>query len=154
MNFKRQEPETRAPVFFVNSQFLKLCNTYKKIEDSLNRWQGCARMYQKYVLILKLKILAKFFQENRAEVKMLSILEYDKEWEEEKLRKAEFEAGREEGLEAGKNIGMEIGKNKGMELAELRIIQNMQNRGYSINEIAEAIGKTEDEINNILKNRD
>ena len=120
----------------------------------MNRWQGCARMYQKYVLILKLKILAKFFQENRAEVKMLSILEYDKEWEEEKLRKAEFEAGREEGLEAGKNIGMEIGKNKGMELAELRIIQNMQNRGYSINEIAEAIGKTEDEINNILKNRD
>lgn len=30
----------------------------------------------------------------------------------------------------------------------------MQNRGYSINKIAEAIGKTEDEINNILKNRD
>lgn len=30
----------------------------------------------------------------------------------------------------------------------------MQNRGYSINKIAEAIGKTEDEINNILKNQD
>lgn len=99
-------------------------------------------------------ILAEFLQENRAEVKMLSILEYDKEWEEEKLRKAEFEAGREEGLEAGKNIGMEIGKNKGMELAELRIIQNMQNRGYSINKIAEVIGKTEDEINNILNGQD
>ena len=69
-------------------------------------------------------------------------------------RKAEFEAGREEGLEAGKNIGMEIGKNKGMELAELRIIQNMQNRGYSINKIVEVIGKTEDEINNILNGQD
>lgn len=104
--------------------------------------------------IKKYEILEEFLQENRAEVKMLSILEYDKEWEEEKLRKAEFEAGREEGLEAGKNIGMEIGKNKGMELAELRIIQNMQNRGYSINKIAEAIGKTEDEINNILNGQD
>ena len=79
--------------------------------------------------IKKYEILEEFLQENRAEVKMLSILEYDKE-------------------------GMEIGKNKGMELAELRIIQNMQNRGYSINKIAEAIGKTEDEINNILNGQD
>lgn len=30
----------------------------------------------------------------------------------------------------------------------------MQNRGYSINKIVEAIGKTGDEINNILKNQD
>ena len=66
-------------------------------------------------------ILAEFLQKNRAEVKMLSILEYDKEWEEEKLRKAEFEAGVEE--------------------AEARIIQNMKRRGDSMQAIVEAIGK-------------
>ena len=32
------------------------------------------------------------------ENKFVSILEYDKEWEEKKLRKAEYEAGKEDGL--------------------------------------------------------
>ena len=40
---------------------------------------------------------------------MVSILEYDKEWEEKKLRKAEYEAGRSEGIEIGKSEGIEIG---------------------------------------------
>lgn len=39
---------------------------------------------------------------------MVSILEYDKEWEEKKLRKAEYEAGKED----GKSEGIEIGKTK------------------------------------------
>ena len=30
---------------------------------------------------------------------MVSILEYDKEWEEKKLRKAEYEAGKSDGIE-------------------------------------------------------
>ena len=38
---------------------------------------------------------------NRAEVIAMSIFEYDKEEEEKKLRKAEFEAGVAEGLERG-----------------------------------------------------
>lgn len=75
-------------------------------------------------------ILAEFLQKNRAEVKMLSILEYDKEWEEEKLRKAEFEAGVEE--------------------AEARIIQNMKRRGDSMQAIAEAIGKPVEQISDLL----
>ena len=43
-------------------------------------------------------ILADFLRKNRAEVEMVSILEYDKEYEEKKLRKAEYEAGEQEGL--------------------------------------------------------
>ena len=38
-------------------------------------------------------ILADFLSRNRAEVINMSIFEYDKELEEKKLRKAEFEAG-------------------------------------------------------------
>ncbi len=46
-------------------------------------------------------ILAEFLTRNRNEVISMSIFEYDKELEEKKLRKAEFEAGREAGHEAG-----------------------------------------------------
>ena len=46
-------------------------------------------------------ILAEFLARNRNEVISMSIFEYDKELEEKKLRKAEFEAGREIGHEAG-----------------------------------------------------
>lgn len=46
-------------------------------------------------------ILEDFLRENRAEVEMVSILEYDKDFEEKKLREAEYEAGREEGARFG-----------------------------------------------------
>ena len=46
-------------------------------------------------------ILTEFLIRNRREVINMSIFEYDKELEEQKLRKAEFEAGREIGHEAG-----------------------------------------------------
>lgn len=41
-------------------------------------------------------ILQEFLLANKAEVVAMSIFEYDREWEEELLRKEEFEAGREE----------------------------------------------------------
>ena len=44
-------------------------------------------------------ILREFFLKHRAEVVAMSIFEYDREWEEEILRKEEFEAGRELGKE-------------------------------------------------------
>ena len=47
-------------------------------------------------------ILSEFLRMNRMEVIAMSIFEYDKEEEEKKLRKAEFEAGVEEGIEKGK----------------------------------------------------
>ena len=40
-------------------------------------------------------------RKNKSEVIAMSIFEYDKEEEERKLRKAEYEAGREEGIKEG-----------------------------------------------------
>ena len=54
-------------------------------------------------------ILAEFLRHNRAEVYQMSIFEYDKEEEEKKLRKAEYEYGYEEGKEAGMEAGIEEG---------------------------------------------
>ena len=57
---------------------------------------------------IKNNILADFLRKNRAEVISMSIFEYDKEEEEKKLRKAEFEAGREAGfLEGQKHAALQ-----------------------------------------------
>ena len=60
---------------------------------------------------------------NRAEVIKVSIYEYDREFEEKKLRKAEYEAGRQDGIEIGeKNILQKLIKkrlSKGMALEEI-----------------------------------
>lgn len=52
-------------------------------------------------------ILEEFLRYNRAEVYQMSIFEYDKEEEEKKLRKAEYEYGREEGIKEGIREGQQ-----------------------------------------------
>lgn len=52
-------------------------------------------------------ILAEFLMKNKAEVIKVSIYEYDKEFEEKKLRKAEYEAGVESGIELGERSLLE-----------------------------------------------
>ena len=74
------------------------------------------------------------------ENKFVSILEYDKEWEEKKLRKAEYEAGKEDGKSEG------IGRDKTM----AEIICNMIKSGFTIKKIAEVTGKKAEQIQTIL----
>ena len=50
---------------------------------------------------IKENILADFLRKNRAEVISMSIFEYDKEEEEKKLRKAEYEDGEKSGIQKG-----------------------------------------------------
>lgn len=52
-------------------------------------------------------ILAEFLMKNKAEVIKVSIYEYDKEFEEKKLRKAEYEAGVKAGIELGERSLLE-----------------------------------------------
>ena len=56
---------------------------------------------------IKEGILAEFLVKNKAEVIKVSIYEYDKEFEEKKLRKAEYEAGVEAGIELGERSLLE-----------------------------------------------
>ena len=60
-------------------------------------------------------ILRDFLSSNRAEVINMSIFEYDKELEEKKLRRAEFQAGMEAGIEKGIEQGIEQGIAKGQQ---------------------------------------
>ena len=68
-------------------------------------------------------ILAEFLVKNKAEVIKVSIYEYDKEFEEKKLRKAEYEAGMAEGV-------MKTKKETVISLAEM---------GLSVQQIAQGV---------------
>ena len=75
---------------------------------------------------------------NKLEVSVMSIFEYDKEKEEKKLRKAEYEGGYESGITAG-----EAKKAK-------EIILLMYNSGERIDKIAQYTGYSVDDIKNII----
>ena len=81
------------------------------------------------------EILEEFLRKNRAEVIAVSIFEYDKEEEEKKLRKAEFEAGVEHGIEQS--------------LVSL-VIKKMK-KGKSVEEIADMLEETPEKIQNIYE---
>ena len=88
---------------------------------------------------IKENILADFLRKNRAEVISMSIFEYDKEEEEKKLRKAEFEAG----VEAGVSLGVEKGVKKGV-IETTRHLLKLNK--LSLEEIASVSGLSLEEI--------
>ena len=78
-------------------------------------------------------ILEEFLRANRNEVIAMSIFEYNKDEEEKKLRKAEFEFGREEGKLLGKQ----------------EIIIQMLKAGEAVEKIAQYAGYTIEEVQKI-----
>ena len=169
------EPDLELKVLMLNvneghnKELMEQCQTLKeyaiyvarvrKYASEMNLNDAVARAIDECI---KEGILVGFLRKNRSEVKMVSILEYDKEWEEKKLRKAEYEAGRSEGIEIGKSEGIEIGKSEGIEIGKSKGIEigrdkamaefvcNMIKYGFSIEKIAEVTGKNAEQIQTIL----
>ena len=169
------EPDLELKVLMLNvneghnKELMEQCQTLKeyaiyvarvrKYTSEMNLNDAVARAIDECI---KEGILVEFLRKNRSEVKMVSILEYDKEWEEKKLRKAEYEAGRSEGIEIGKSEGIEIGKSEGIEIGKSKGIEigrdkamaefvcNMIKYGFSIEKIAEVTGKNAEQIHTIL----
>jgi len=149
------EPDLELKVLMLNvneghnKELMEQCQTLKeyaiyvarvrKYTSEMNLNDAVARAIDECI---KEGILVEFLRKNRSEVKMVSILEYDKEWEEKKLRKAEYEAGKED----GKSEGIEIGRDKTM----AEIICNMIKSGFTIKKIAEVTGKNAEQIQTIL----
>ena len=98
---------------------------------------------------IKEGILAEFLMRNRAEVIKVSIYEYNSEFEEKKLRKAEYEAGRQDGIEIGRQDGIEIGRQVGIEIGRQagikageknilqKLIKKRLSKGMTLEEIAD-----------------
>ena len=71
------------------AQYVSKVRTYKK---TLSLNEAVEKAVEECI---REGILREFLLANKAEVVAMSIFEYDREWEEEILRKEEFEAGRE-----------------------------------------------------------
>ena len=96
---------------------------------------------------IKEGILAEFLSKNRAEVISMSIFEYDKELEEKKLRKAEYEAGISLN---GEKSGHETGFSEGQNHAAIETARRMlQSNKFTIEEIAKFSGLSQQEVETI-----
>ena len=88
-------------------------------------------------------ILSEFLRKNKAEVIAMSIFEYDKEEEERKLRKAEYEAGvaagMKDGMKAGIKAGVADGISKGKILAKKEDTIALSKLGLPVEQIASAL---------------
>lgn len=101
-----------------NKELMEQCQTLREYA----KYVALVRKYKKEMKLdaavkcavdecIQSGILAEFLKKNRAEVIAVSIFEYDKEEEEKKLRKAEYEAGYDDGKKLGITEG-EIRKAK------------------------------------------
>ena len=85
------------------------------------------------------EILEEFLRKNRAEVIAVSIFEYDKEEEERKLRKAEYEAGVAAGMKDGMKAGVADGISKGKILAKKDAASSLITLGLTVEQISSAL---------------
>lgn len=109
-----EEPQLELKVIMINinagfnKKLMEQCQVLKEYAE----YVACVRRYTDGMPLEKAVskavdecihrgILAEFLRKHRSEVISVSIFEYDKEIEEEKLRKAEFEAGEQIGLKRG-----------------------------------------------------
>ena len=91
-------------------------------------------------------ILENFLRANRAEVIAMSIFEYNKEEEDKKLRKAEYEAGYDSGYETGYGTGYGSGFDAGTENKAKETAILLANEGDSVEKIAKVLQIKEEVI--------
>ncbi|MCD8125081.1 MAG: hypothetical protein LUE23_08635 [Lachnospiraceae bacterium] len=117
----------------------------KKLEDAVE---------QAITECIREGILADFLSRNRAEVKKMSIYEYDEEKHMRQERTEWFQKGKEEGIEEGIERGIEQGIEKGIERGikqgereKLRqLVEKKIRKGLSDEEIADALEEDMDTI--------
>ena len=135
-----------------NSELMHHCDTLREYSQYVARVRSYAatasldQAVQRAVdECIQEGILADFLSRNRAEVISMSIFEYDKELEEKKLRKAEYEFGFEEGEKAGLA--------KGYEHAALETARRMLAlKKFSLEEISAISGLSLSDLQKLQKN--
>ena len=147
---------------------LELTVTVLNVNEGHNAelMQHCSTLNQAVECVvdecIKEGILAEFLSKNRAEVISMSIFEYDKELEEKKLRKAEYEAGFSDGEKSGHETGFseghksgfsegrESGFSEGQNHAAIETARRMlQSNKFTIEEIAKFSGLSQQEVETI-----
>lgn len=91
-------------------------------------------------------ILEEFLRKHRSEVIGMSIFEYNKEEEERKLRKVEYEAGYDSGYDSGKKAGYDLGQKEGIEKMAERMLESGK---YTAKDISEVTGLSYDQLQSL-----
>ena len=141
-----------------NPDILLHCRTLKEYSQFID----CIRKHQEWHAIeeavnlaidecIREGILADFLAANRAEVRTMSIYEFDAELHEKTVKDIAYEAGEKAGREAGEKAGREAGEKAGREAGEKAgRIMAFHEVGLSAGDIAERVGVTEDEVQGII----
>ena len=107
---------------------------------------------------VKHHIMEEFFRENRNEVTKSMVLDYTWERREELIRAEEYEDGKREGLEIGRAEGEKRGRAEGEKLGRAEgekdthrfLINKWLQKGKTIAEIAEDLGKSEEYVESLM----
>ena len=95
-------------------------------------------------------IMETFFRENRSEVTKSMVLDYTWERREELIRAEEYEDGKREGLEIGRLEGEKRGRAEGEKDTHRFLINKWLQKGKTIAEIAEDLGKSEEYVESLM----
>ena len=95
-------------------------------------------------------IMETFFRENRNEVTKSMVLDYTWERREELIRAEEYEDGKREGLEIGRAEGEKRGRAEGEKNTHRFLINKWLQKGKTIAEIAEDLGKSEEYVESLM----
>ena len=129
-----------------NPELMEQCQTLREYAQ----YVACVRRYAKEFELNKAvklavdecirnNILSEFLRANKSEVISMSIFEYDKEEEERKLRKAEYEAGVAAGMKDGMKAGVADGISKGKILAKKDAASSLITLGLTVEQISSAL---------------
>ena len=141
-----------------NQELMEACKDLKDYAEYVDRVRRYARDYPLSEAVdraieecIREKILQEFLEKNRAEVKKMSIYEYDQE----KHIRMEREEAWEEGMQAGKSEGLKEGIKEGIlrgrntQLSEM--IRKKLDKGKDISQIAEELEEDETRILELIR---
>ena len=124
-----------------NRNLMEQCHTLREYAQYVAKVREYARNNELDIAVeqavnecIQKGILAEFLRKYKSEVIAMSIFEYDKEEEEKKLRKAEYEAGKEAGIREGIKTMLDMEKYSLEEIAEVfhvsvEEVKSMKNEG-------------------------
>ena len=132
---KKSEQNTR----FLTSEYDEAEHDDTELMDNLE-----AAINEAIDYCVKNHIMEEFFRENRNEVTKSMVLDYTWERREELIRAEEYEDGKREGLE--------IGRADGERERDRSLVHRWLQKGKTIAEIADDLGKSEEYVENLMKN--
>ena len=137
-----------------NRELMEACRDLKDYAEYVDRVRKYARelplpeaVERAITECIREGILKEFLEKNRAEVKKMSIYEYDQE----KYIRMERQDAWEDGLQEGIREGIREGELRGRNAQLVEQIRKKLDRGKSISRIAEELEKTEELIRGLIR---